>query len=562
MTAAETETAMPRKVRVGLLVDSLTAPAWIQVMIERIMASSYAEIVLVIRDGSPSRPRPPAWRRLLNYRHHLLYLAYRKLDRRFFQPRPDAFAPRELGPLLASIPRIDVIPQRTRFSDRFAVEDLARIKEYDVDVLVRLGFRILRGGILTAPRCGVWSFHHGDPDTFRGGPAGAWEVFLRSPTTGSVLQILNEELDGGLVIYRSQSCTDSVSLIRSLNSHYWKTLSFLPRALAELQRLGPDRFLAKARAAHPTIDLYSQPMYTAPRNGQMIKILLRLAAHMTARRYRNIVSINQWRLFAHKSESVQGSLHRLREIIPPRNLFWADPNIFEHDGRCHVFCEEYDENIAKGTIVLFSVGADGHWPEKPITILDKPYHLSYPFLFKYRDQIHMLVECSTERRVESYRSVEFPHRWEGPTIIMDKVTAIDATLLEQDGRWWMFAIMVENEGAKAWDELYLFHAPDPFHGTWTPHPLNPIVSDVRRARPAGRLFWQDGKLIRPAQNCAGGYGRGIVFNHVLKLSETEYEETPIAQILPEWQANIRAAHTFARGGGWTVCDGDRWRSKL
>ena len=50
------------------------------------------------------------------------------------------------------------------------------------------------------------------------------------------------------MIYRSQSCTDSVSLNRSLNSHYWKTLSFLPRALAELQRLGPDCFLAKAQA--------------------------------------------------------------------------------------------------------------------------------------------------------------------------------------------------------------------------------------------------------------------------------------------------------------------------
>ena len=263
MTATETKPAPHRKVRVGLLVDSLVAPAWIQVMLERIIASSSAEIVLIIRDGSPPKPRPPAWKRLLKYRHHLLYLAYRKLDRRFFRPQPDAFAVRDLGPLLSSIPTIDVVPQRTRFSDRFADEDLARIKQYDVDVLVRLGFRILRGGILTTPRCGVWSFHHGDPDYFRGGPAGAWEVFLRSPTTGSVLQILNEELDGGLVIYRSQSCTDSVSLNRSLNSHYWKTLSFLPRALAELQRLGPDCFLAKARAAHPTIDLYSQPMYTA-----------------------------------------------------------------------------------------------------------------------------------------------------------------------------------------------------------------------------------------------------------------------------------------------------------
>ena len=294
----------------------------------------------------------------------------------------------------------------------------------------------------------------------------------------------------------------------------------------------------------------------------MAKILWRLAGHMIGRRYKNIVATTQWRLFVHKSETMHGSLHRLREIVPPKYIFWADPNIFEHEGRCYVFCEEYDERIGKGTIVVFSIGADGVWPEKPLPILETPYHLSYPFVFRYRNEIHMLVECSTEQRVESYRCVAFPHRWEGPTIIMDKVSAVDATLHEQDGRWWMFANMVENDGGKAWDELFLFHAPDPFSGQWTPHPQNPIVSDVRWSRPAGRMFWQDGKLIRPAQNCAGGYGKGIVFRHVLKLSETEYEETTVGQIVPEWQPNIRAAHTFARGGGWTVCDGDRWRSKL
>jgi len=531
-------------------------------MLERILASTYAEIALVVRDASPASPREPAWRRLYNYRHHLLYLAYRKLDRRMFRRQPDAFAPRDLGPLLASVPMLDVVPRRTRFSDRFSPEDLATLKEYDLDVLVRLGFRILRGGVLQAARCGIWSFHHGDPYLFRGGPAGAWEVFLGSPTTGSVLQILNEELDGGLVLYRSQSCTDSVSLGRSLNGHYWKTLSFLPRKLAELGRLGSDAFMAKARHSHPTVNLYSERMYTAPRNAEMARILVRLGTHMTRRRVRNLVSVNQWRLVVKKSESLNGSIDGFREIEPPHGLFWADPNIHEHQGRCYVFCEEYSHRTGKGSVVLFAIGEDGKWPDKPLPILETPYHLSYPFVFTHGGQIHMMVECSTERRVESYRCVEFPHRWEGPTVLLDNISAVDATLHEQDGRWWMFANMVENEGAMPWDELFLFHTADPFGGKWTPHPLNPIVSDVRRARPAGRLFWQDGKLVRPAQNCAGGYGRGIVFNHVLKLNETEYEECPIAQIQPNWHPGIRATHTFARGGGWTVCDADRWRSRL
>ena len=235
---------------------------------------------------------------------------------------------------------------------------------------------------------------------------------------------------------------------------------------------------------------------------------------------------------------MHGSLHRLRKSCH-RSTYLGSPNIFEHEGRCHVFCEEYDERIGKGTIVMFSIGADGVWPEKPCRYWKRRItcrtHLCSGTATRFT--------CSSNVRrnsvSKSYRCVEFPHRWEGPTIIMDKVSAVDATLHEQDGRWWMFANMVENDGGKAWDELFLFHAPDPFSGQWTPHPQNPIVSDVRRSRPAGRMFWQDGKLIRPAQNCAGGYGKGIVFRHVLKLSETEYEETTIGQIVPEWQPNIR-----------------------
>jgi hypothetical protein len=561
MTDAPT-TTMPRKVRVGLLVDSLTAPAWMHVMIERIVRSSYAEIVVVVRDASPSKPRPPAWRRALNYRNHLLYLAYRKLDRKIFQPQPDAFAPRDLGPLLQSVPVVEVVPERKKFSDRFSDSDLARLEACDVDVLVRLGFRILRGEILNLPRCGVWSFHHGDPDFFRGGPACAWEVFLGHPTTGSVLQILNEELDGGLVLYRSQSCTDTVSLARGLNYHYWKTLAFLPRKLEELHRLGPDCFMTKARKNHPAVNLYSQRMYTAPRNGEMARILVRLAAHMARRRFHGIVTLDQWRLYARRSESLNGSLDRFQQIEPPHGLFWADPNIFEHEGRCHVFCEEYPERTKKGTIVMFTIGEDGQWPAVPTPILECDYHLSYPFLFRHQNEIYMLVECATVHRVELYRAIDFPRRWSKPTILMDNVDAVDVTLHEQDGRWWLFANMIEHAGAIAWDELYLFHSTDPTGRDWTPHPQNPIVSDVRSARPAGRLFWHDGKLIRPSQNSAGGYGRAIVFNHVTKLTETEYEECPINQVYPDWHPAIRATHTFARGGGWTVVDADRWRSRF
>ena len=71
--------------------------------------------------------------------------------------------------------------------------------------------------------------------------------------------------------------------------------------------------------------------------------------------------------------------------------------------------------------------------------------------------------------------------------------------------------------------FFLFHAESPL-GPWAPHPMNPVVSDVRYARPAGALFLRGSKLFRPAQNCALTYGHAISFAEVTSLTPTDYAE--------------------------------------
>src|SRR5690606_9233249 len=108
----------------------------------------------------------------------------------------------------------------------------------------------------------------------------------------------------------------------------------------------------------------------------------------------------------------------------------------------------------------------------------------------------------------------------------------DATLLEHAGHWWMFVTLVENSGASTSDELFLFHADHPLSDHWLPHPANPIVSDVRRARPAGPIFMQDGVLYRPAQDGSRTYGGSIRLHQIDELSPTKYLETEIGCIDP------------------------------
>jgi hypothetical protein len=126
---------------------------------------------------------------------------------------------------------------------------------------------------------------------------------------------------------------------------------------------------------------------------------------------------------------------------------------------------------------------------------------------------------------------------------MEDVAAVDSTLVQYSGKWWLFAAGIVEDITSPNDGLYLYFADSPL-GPWTAHPKNPIVSDARRARPAGRLYFENGVLIRPGQDCANGYGYAIQLNQVDVLSETDYRETPLSRITPNWIPGCLGTHTI------------------
>ena len=219
---------MTGKLKIGLMIDSTDVPYWVYTMIEKINQSSYAKIELVIVNGSEIS-KNSTFTKIKNNKNYFLYKIYTKLENKIYEPELDVFTTYDLKNKLSNVKELTVIPKQTKYSDWIKPEDVKEILENDLDVIVRLGFRILRGDILKAAKCGVWSFHHGDNDVNRGGPAGFWEVFQNHPVTGSILQIINEDLDEGRVLAKSYSTTDPILVKRNCNNYYNKTLSFLPR---------------------------------------------------------------------------------------------------------------------------------------------------------------------------------------------------------------------------------------------------------------------------------------------------------------------------------------------
>ena len=239
--------------------------------------------------------------------------------------------------------------------------------------------------------------------------------------------------------------------------------------------------------------------------------------------------------------------------VPPPDRYWADPFVIARNDRNYVFIEEKIYHTGLGHIACLEFDANGKLISNR-TVLKRPYHLSYPFLFEFHDQLYMLPESAQNRSLEIYRCTHFPDQWEFVQNLMRDVYAVDATLLEHEGKWWLFANIKQNNSSSSLDQLFLFWADNPLSQSWTPHPSNPIVNDARTARPAGQIFFEDGNPIRPSQDNSVRYGKALNFNRMTKLSETEYEEVCVARFEPPMSTKILATHTYNRAGELTVID--------
>ncbi|MBI5397133.1 MAG: hypothetical protein HZA91_17685 [Verrucomicrobia bacterium] len=240
-------------------------------------------------------------------------------------------------------------------------------------------------------------------------------------------------------------------------------------------------------------------------------------------------------------------------FLPPRGTDWADPCVVHAGGKYHIFFEELVGAEGRGHISLVVMDEHGAW-QPPVRVLERPYHLSYPFVFEWQGGFYMIPETAQNRSIEVYRCVEFPARWEFHKTLMTGVAAADATLLCDSAKWWLFANLRQSAGVARDKELFLFSADEPLSDRWQPHPQNPVVSDVGRARPAGRIYQRGDHLYRPSQDCSRRYGGGLNINRVETLTGADYRESRVTHIEPASGTRIRGIHTLSTAGPLVAID--------
>lgn len=534
---------MMDKLKVALLLDSFEIPAWEFLMLEKIISLDFVSIDLVIINNANCK------KTLTKKWSEAVYYLYESIDKKIFKPYPDALELKDANKILKNISVLKACPVNKDGLDYFLDEDLSKIKLCQIDVIINFGFRNLGGAILDAAKFGVWSCHFGDSDINGGGPPGFWEMINNWPETGSELKIESEDPNKEKIIYRSWSMSNRLSLAKNRNHCFWKTASFAPRKLKNLYHLKEADFLEEAI---PQNKNSSGSLYSIPSNRRALWLLTGQLFKMLSHVIEKIFCIDQWFLMFDLNNAKPFYLADFKKIMPPKGAYWADPHIIYKDDKYYIFIEEYIYKTKKGHISLLEITKDGKI-EKPVKLIDKDYHFSYPFVFEWEGAYYMVPETAENKTIELYECVEFPYKWKFKMNLMDKVQAYDTTLLYYKNKWWLFTCIVENQGAMP-DELFLFYSDELFTDSWVPHPLNPVVSDVKNARSAGKIFEKGGKLYRPAQNCSKRYGYGFNINEISALDELNYKESTVNAVRPDWDVAIKATHTFNREDNLTIVD--------
>ncbi|HTP02660.1 MAG TPA: hypothetical protein VMJ64_14890 [Anaerolineales bacterium] len=535
----------PQKLRLGILLESPEVPAWAARAIQRIQTGDSAEFVLLaLNAGSKADQHQP-----------FIYSTFDWLDRRLFGRQPDPFAPTGIQSLLPNVPEIGVMPVHGAGGLTLRASDISAIREHELDVVVSICFESLAWENLQLAKYGVWYYYHGDDTRMTGGPAGFWEVVEGRPETGAALLAAGGEQFDTRVLYRSFFFTYPLSPARQRSYYFWAAASFLPRQLEYLHRFGERKFWQSTEEFNWQLS-HVVRHYEAPSGLKALRAIGTIVRGLLKELWRRVFYLDQWFLLFSQDKGLSNDIRGFEVLRPPKDRFWADPHIVQQDGRYYIFVEELLHGTGKGHLSVIGQDAMRKW-QAPVKILEKSYHLSYPSVFQCDGKYYMVPETGGNHSIDLYECVEFPHKWQFKQTLMQDVRAVDTSLVFHSGKWWLFTGMAENPAAAPNVELFLFYSEQLLGGQWTAHPQNPVISDVKRARPAGAIIQRDGKLFRPSQDCSRMYGYGIDLNEIETLSETEYCERPIIQIRPDWDPEVLATHTFASQDGLTVIDAFR-----
>ncbi|TND08115.1 MAG: Uncharacterized protein FD123_2669 [Bacteroidetes bacterium] len=516
--------------RIAIFCRGYAFQDWEAECIRQVLSLPYTEPVLLVAEENETGKTASVFSRIFRY-------PYRRFLWRFYNRfllRINIYDAVNMQEEFSNVPMIRCKPVlRGKFSQHFSEHDLQQVRQYRPDIILRFGFNILRGEILTAATYGIWSYHHADEQRIRGGPAAFWEIYRGYPSTGAILQRLTDKLDAGIILRKGHFGTVRHSYAANLEQVARGSAGWMRQVCIDIHHNKAHYF------SDPPVSTQAR-VYRNPVNWQVKLFWFKLFTNKITFHWNELFRAEYWNVGI-----VRQPLESIISRVPPAEVEWlsddekskykADPFGFIREGKEIILYEKYDYKTGKGHIAQYAGGTE-------TVALETATHLSFPFVLQQNGETTVIPEAHESGAATAYTWNN--GRLEKKSELL-AFPAVDPGIIRFNDRWWLFCTRAD-DGA---NHLLHIYFSDTAEGPWEPHANNPVKCDIRSARPAGAPFIKDGKLYRPGQDCAEQYGRAVVLHEVLELTPVSFREASVQRLEPHagWKYHDGLHHVSPLG---------------
>jgi hypothetical protein len=385
------------------------------------------------------------------------------------------------------------------------------VAAHKIDAIVKFGLGLLRipdPALLPVP---ILSYHHGDPRSYRGRPAGFYELLNGEPYVGQIVQALGAKLDAGTVYAFTQSRAIPYSYRKTLIEAYSLSPYLLETAVENLRLNRPVQLGTEGRN------------YRLPSNGTVVRFCAQRLWHGLRHLWYGAFVEKHWKVAIADLPQINDPSQALREAeaaawstlpVAAGYNFYADP--FFGASKDEIFLEALSERTGKGEVVRI---ADG----KQERIGGFDGHVSYPASLRQEGQQLLVPETAGWCPPTAFQ-VEDGVAKAVRALDVGESEILDPTLLSRDGHIYLFG----NVNADGPSVLHLWHAND-LSSRFERHPASPIRASSRGSRMAGEVAEWRGKQLRLGQDWRRAYGDGVMVFEITQISPTAYSETLVSE---------------------------------
>lgn len=197
--------------------------------------------------------------------------------------------------------------------------------------------------------------------------------------------------------------------------------------------------------------------------------------------------------------------------------WYADPFLFDYNGKTYLFAEFFSYKLGRGIIVYSEYDESKECFKKYQPIIIEDYHLSYPNVFVWNNKIYMIPEAHKSESVYLYEAVNFPHDWKKVKVLMRDIKLVDTTPFEINGSLKAITMQIDKDNPKHNNVMMLL---DIDKDTFEVSNCKVVTDNISLARPGGKVIKIDNELIFVTQDCKEEYGKSLNFIKVCDIDKT------------------------------------------